>query len=107
MTDSSSPVPIPQPALEALQRLLTPRRSVGSDPAWEADLALVRRHLSQPSSGRPEPSEEAVRDALLKAADDCDGWAENDERTRHRRAGECDSMHAFAEWLRLYARTPR
>jgi hypothetical protein len=60
MTDSSSPVPIPQPALEALQRLLTPRRSVGSDPAWEADLALVRRHLSQPSSGRPEPSEEAL-----------------------------------------------
>jgi hypothetical protein len=63
MTDPSlaarvPPVPIPQPALEALQRLLTPRRSVGSDPAWEADLALVRRHLSQPSPGRPEPSEE-------------------------------------------------
>jgi hypothetical protein len=59
--DQSSPVPIPQPALEALQRLegWAEAGHEHLDDIAEC-VTLVRRHLSLPSSGRPEPSEEAL-----------------------------------------------
>jgi hypothetical protein len=55
-------VPIPQPALEAQIRALKVQH-FGSLESWVPlgeVVTLVRRHLSQPSSGRPEPSEEAL-----------------------------------------------